>query len=400
MPGAAMAGADGRRALRRFVLSWALGTAFLVGSVGAFNAAVDPYLVVGAPRIAGFNARKPETETHGRIEKDHLIGRVRPSGLVIGDSKADVGLDPESPWWPAEARPVFDDALPAISLEAEVARLRRDLGKGGVRRVMLVLDLQGLLAPPLPGLAADPPPAADPVVPLVGPAASDAILSTLSLDALLASVRTVASQRDPDAVDVSDWGATGDGGFRASVAAEGEAAVFAEKDAQLDARLARLAAYLGEHAGAPEARIPLVVEALAACRSAGALLDVVVPPYHADYLDLVSRHGLWDAFEAAKSRLGRALLGDGRGGVRLWDFERYDRFSTERVPVARGGATRWFWEPSHFKRGLGELLLRSVYGGGSGFGSQVAPPGAVSPGTAGDAADRPGPRPSPVRPAP
>jgi hypothetical protein len=37
------------------------------------------------------------------------------------------------------------------------------------------------------------------------------------------------------------------------------------------------------------------------------------------------------------------------------------------------GGTRWFWEPNHFKRTLGEKILATVYHGASDFGVLLTP---------------------------
>ena len=49
---------------RRFCQVWLAALLAVVALVGAINALIDPYLVIGAPRIAGLNAVKPEVELH------------------------------------------------------------------------------------------------------------------------------------------------------------------------------------------------------------------------------------------------------------------------------------------------------------------------------------------------
>src|SRR4051812_36292154 len=75
---------------RRFCVTWFLAVVLLIALVGGFNAFVDPYHVIGSPRLTGLNAAKPEAIWHTQLAKDYLIGRSRPAGLLLGSSKVDL----------------------------------------------------------------------------------------------------------------------------------------------------------------------------------------------------------------------------------------------------------------------------------------------------------------------
>ena len=57
--------------MARFCRIWSGALIALLALVAAFNLVVDPYLVFGMPRIAGFNALKPGAETHERMVKTY-----------------------------------------------------------------------------------------------------------------------------------------------------------------------------------------------------------------------------------------------------------------------------------------------------------------------------------------
>jgi hypothetical protein len=349
-----------------FVVAWAAATLGLLSGVAVFDAAVDPYLVFGAPRIAGFNAVKPETETHTALAKKYLFARAHARGLIIGDSKADIGLDPESVAWPADARPVFNDGVPGVTIDTMLEHLRHDLEAAPIRRVLVTIELQGLLAPALPVPGGDGGQRSV-AVPFVTKATSEKILALLSVDALFGSVATVAAQHARNVADMTDLGSTSEGGLRGDVAAEGERALFAQKDADLTDRFARLAVFLKAQPEVGAHRFDIVAEMIRLCRAHGAELDIVIPPYHKDYLDIVARAGFAPGFDAAKARLAGMVAAAGPG-VRLWDFLGYDAYSTEAVPAV--GEMRWWWEPTHFRKVLGEKLLGTVYQGETGFGAR------------------------------
>ena len=77
-------------------------------SVGAFNALVDPFGMLDTKRIRGFNEMKPELVSHARMVKAFRIRLLQPHGIILGSSRADIGLDPEHPGWDKESHPVYN----------------------------------------------------------------------------------------------------------------------------------------------------------------------------------------------------------------------------------------------------------------------------------------------------
>ncbi|HME22382.1 MAG TPA: hypothetical protein VKI44_13740 [Acetobacteraceae bacterium] len=344
--------------------------------VGAFNAVVDPYLVTGAPRIAGFNAIKPETGTHTGLAKRYLFARLRPAGLVLGDSKADIGIDPGSPNWPEDARPGFNYGVPAIGLPVALDILRHAIVSGPITRALVLIDIEEFMKP-----ADATAPTAEPATETPSAAADfrqhvqDLLLATLSLDALRASVMTVAAQGRHDVVDLSPAGVTSEGGFRAVSAREGYGLMFQQKDEYLARMMAWLAAALRARPGAPINELDAVADMIRLCRDRGIALDLAIAPSHADYLDAIDRAGLWPRYRDAKKQLTLLIAAEGGDAVRLWDFLGYDGYSTEPVPPVsdRAGTMHWYWEPSHFKQALGEKILATIYQGGNEFGVRLTP---------------------------
>jgi hypothetical protein len=352
--------------LRRFCLVWLVCVLVLVALVGSFDAVVDPYLVIGAPRITGFNAAKPATETHTGLAKSYLIRRAPYAGVMIGSSKVDIGLDPESPSWPADSRPVFNDGVPGVGVSGSLDLLRQAIALGHIRRALVFLEISEFLKPAEP-------PAPQPPVPTGWSAfsahAQDIGLATFSLDALWSSLATVAAQGAPDGVDMSPQGATGDGGFRADIAKIGTTGLFAQKHAANAEALRMLAEKLQAHPHAALGHLEELTEIITLCRTHHIALDLVISPFHADYLSSLDAAGLKDRMTEAKQALTQLVAAE-PGNIALWDFLGYDAYSTE--PIENSGM-KWFWEPNHFKRALGEKILASVYRGDKSYGVRLTP---------------------------
>jgi hypothetical protein len=353
---------------RRYCMTWFFGLVLLVTLVGAFNALVDPYYVIGTPRLAGLNAAKPEAVTHTQLAKDYLVGRIKPVGLLLGTSKVDLGLDPKSRFWPEDARPAFNYGVPGIGIQGNLANLRRAIALGTVRRALVVLEFDDFMKVPSNDSAASPP-AARPLQRL-----QDIALATLSLDALRASIATVLAQQQPNPIDLSPDGATNDKGFRKTARVDGYEAFFLQKDAEEGQRLVWLAASVRAQPGAGLANLRTVAEIISLCRRHAIALDFALPPAHADLLVQIDRAGLWSRYQSVKAALTH-LIDEGGDAVRLWDFSGFDAVSTEPVPtlVEREVDMLWFWEPAHFKRAVGERILAAIYDGVAGYGAQLTP---------------------------
>jgi hypothetical protein len=101
-------------------------------------------------------------------------------------------------------------------------------------------------------------------------------------------------------------------------------------------------------------------------------LALFTQPYHADYLEMLHRQGLWTSFEQWKHSLAEFASA---AEVPLYDFAEYNEFTTERVPGPSDAARvmRWYWEPGHYKSALGDELLKVMIYGATSFGRMLNP---------------------------
>ena len=79
--------------LRWLFLALSCGIVCIVGLV----ALVDPYGLYNIINIQGFNAVKPQVSSHvNEIKLTHAV-KLNPETIILGNSRAEVGLNPESP---------------------------------------------------------------------------------------------------------------------------------------------------------------------------------------------------------------------------------------------------------------------------------------------------------------
>ena len=351
-----------------------LACILLVAVAAVFDAIMDPYLLFGTPRIAGFNARKPAVLTQDRLMKAYDVLRATPNTVILGSSMVGIGLDAQHPAWPAHDRPVYNLALVGSGPYASYRYLQHVMARRHVDLVVLALDFEFFLtgsdyAPVGPEFEARLAVTRD------GSANAaqtwqhirDVFESTLSLDALTDSAATLAGNLAGESTDLVA-GNSPDTILR-RFSTGGSYPVLTLIDQLMIRR------YRGKQTD------PLVMThvrtILDLCESHGTQVILLVNPVHADTLEILDLLGDWQAFEDWKREL-LALSAkypgtDGGSQIPLWDFSGYDSYSTETVLMG-GHALHWFWDSKHYTRALGDAIVRRIFGTGDiHFGARLTP---------------------------
>ena len=372
----------------RFLGISALTFAALCAAVVALNVAVDPFYIFGS-RTGTWNQLKPAAPEHGLPTKAALLRRTRPRTLLLGNSRIEVGFDPASAEWPGEMRPVFNAGLAGYDLSASAELLNEALAApgSGLKHVLVGVDLFDFLQadPGTPAqdlvdaasdrdhTRADPDPSAAFWTLLTR--TREAVDATLTLDALVGSTTTVLAQGKPSATILQN-GFDPKTDYVAYVKQHGFRELFDQKQAQLDARFAKY-----PHPGFTEpygtSGFRSLRNIITAARAHDLELTLVIYPYHAWIMDLLRKHGIWDASEAWKRALVRVVAETAPSlRVRIVDFSGYNAVTQEHVPAPGDVRTdvRWYWEPGHFRSALGNRIIGRLYGdGGRGFGRDLSP---------------------------
>lgn len=358
------------------------------------NAVVDPYRVFDLVDLAGFNARKPRAMERGYLSKLAGVSRVRPQRVIVGNSRAEVGLDPASPGW-GDALVTYNAAEPGTGPDTALAFLRDAQAQGKFEQGIIGVDfvdfLVGASRSDAPS-GESVPMVADPRTYASGPPRLDLAtrLSLLfSLDALRDSAWTVAAQHIDSTPDLTPLGFNPMRDYAAMAKRDGYGAFFLQRDRENAASYLRApkSIFGPGTQSSPEWR---AVDAMAAlCRQLERGCAFVIYPYHAHILELYRLTGLSDLFDEWKAELARRLAAGAtatdasvsRGKLALWDFSGYNRYSCEKVPAVgdRSHVVRWYWEAGHFKRELGDVMIATMQGrGAADFGTQVSiEPGGV-----------------------
>lgn len=337
--------------LKRLLFAIA-GLAALVALVNAF---IDPYGMFHIANIPGLNEIKSQASQRGAVYKRVAAERVRPNGLVLGNSRAEIGFDPEHPAWPGDARPAFNLALPGTGPDAAFSQLHQALVYSRPRVVILGLDFLDFRIGPQAGVQNSRSPST--WLDFVGEYGS----ALLSLNALGDSILTLRDQGNPYATRLTDRGFNPMQDYVAIAKQEGYHALFRQRDLENARTYLRGPKTVFLPDGKPASEFDTVRKIIALAKQRGIKLHLLIYPYHVHSLILFERSGLWPAFEAWKTELVKMITVSDTAV--LWDFSGPSSYSLEPVPPAGNlrQAMHWYWEAGHFKKSLGDILLEQMF---------------------------------------
>lgn len=336
--------AHARTFLRTVLLTLAMGSA----ACAAFVVVVDPYGLYGAVNRAGLNAVKPALTRYQEEIKASIALRSGAANYIFGNSRAEIGFDPDT-WGNAYNLAIAGSVMDTVI--SQIATMRAH----GVQPASAIVGMEFLNY-------ADAPRRARAVAPEVPADRAFWRFDTLySFASLKDSVRTLRIQHDDYAESMSPRGFNPLREYLAYARVDGYHLIFqrrAEENAATYLRKAR-AGFSPDQARRDTRRI---LDMLA---DAGADTKLLIYPYHAQVLLLFEETGLWPWFEAWKAILAQeveaARARHPGAHILLADFSGFGVRQCEAIPASGSpAATQWYWEGGHFKKALGDALLRAL----------------------------------------
>ena len=346
-------------AAAQYLWAWFWWTLALLGNVAIFNLVVDPYGLFRIADVVGLNSVKSQASERGPLFKHAAVERMHPNSLVLGNSRAEIGFDPESPAWPAWARPAFNLALPGAGISAVAGDFNQALRGSTPKLVVVGLDFVDFRVDATSNDTFNARAASAGSLSEIRERAS----ALLTMSALADSLATVKAQHEPYPTSLTAAGFNPKRDYVGIAGREGYFALFRQRDQENAATYLRGPKSVFQAGGRPAAGFDAVDNIVALARARGITVRFVIYPYHVNTLMLFHLTGLWPAYEDWKRELVRRIdAAQGTMDVELWDFTGFSPYADELVP--RPGDTRtelrWYWEAGHFKKSLGDLLLANM----------------------------------------
>lgn len=357
----------------RAYLGWLFGTAAgLVAVCGAVNYTIDPLGLFGSPRIEGINATKPYLDHHRELSRWQAARRTCAKAGIFGNSRAEIGFDPEHRAFGAIGQDAFNHAIPGTSIETSLRQLRW-LKAAGCAPNTVVLGVEFF------DFLGGWPPKAAPAAADVAPRLDGAVWAetVFSLTALRDSIATVALQRAKHPALITPRGFNPLRHYELEVQQSGHNTLFRQRGAENLKNWTRKPKRLSTSEGGPSADQVEFEAFLSEASSTASTVHLVIYPYHAEVRLMIERAGLGGLFSEWKASLLETaqLRNTSKARIAVWDFSGISPQTTESIPAPGDRRTRLlnYWEAGHFKKELGDQVLAQVLGDGVGFGHKLEP---------------------------
>lgn len=350
-------------------LRWMLTTLIaVVALAGAFNVLIDPLGIFGSPRMAGLNATKPYLDHHRELTRWQAARRLCPNTAIFGNSRAEIGFNPEHPAFTAHGLSAFNHSIPgsAVSVAYRQFHWLQSAGCAPNRAIVGVefFDFLGSVkAAPLP--RPDAPPAID------GKVLGETVFS---ITGLRDSFKTLAIQHARYAATLTERGFNPLDNYIAEVQNSGHYILFRQRAVENKRNWMRKMQAIKPPSGLSIDQQALD-QLLADIGASHGKVQLVIYPYHAEIRLMQARLGLTDLFNDWK-RMIVAIAAD-HPGVEVWDFSGITDETLEPIPPAGDHQTqmKYYWESGHFKHELGDKVITRLLGDApdSHFGVRLTP---------------------------
>lgn len=343
------AGDGNRTAYRSFLVAFVGASALLLAAIAATNVVMDPY---GAWQTSLFPGGY-----HGaasRIGKGELLHRYSGSTVFIGNSRTRIGVRPDAPG--ISSSRACNLGLSAAGYRELWPALDRAIEQPTVREIVLFIDYQ--------------------IFRENGGVFDDFVLSRFNGD---------RSPLDRHCDLLFNGRTLGHSGFKLISILKGAPPEFTPDGFSIPERLAARAGFQRDRATkllqhtfgvatrtgasryAPEA-VEMLRPLIRRCRDKSIRLAVAINPTHATLYEGIWQMNQWEDYKRWLRDLTQLIDEESHGMessrlITLWDFAGFHPFTTEPFFSADVKAdSEWFWEPSHFKCGLGDRMLERIYG--------------------------------------
>ncbi len=346
-----------------------------------FNLVMDPYRAYQLIDIPGINQSKPKAMLSKSKLKVRNVAKLKPATLILGTSRAELGLDPGHKALVEAYPPVYNMALPTSNIVQHLRILKFVQGKGELKRVLLGLDfamfnasrfeknkLDGRLENVLreqegvPGV--------------------QHFNNLFTFEALSDSYRMLTGYDVSEFVSEvrnTEGGLRNPGLWLKAFSAIGHQGMFSHTERKFfrrgvyrstsDSYFETVVNDTGNGINAWGVKkintLDIFSDFLVFCAENKIELNLFISPLHARHQNIIVAENRWQDFEVWKRRMTvavSAVNGEYGADYVLWDFSPYSHVTTEPVPFHSEVKMRWYWESEHYKTALGSHIIDIMFG--------------------------------------
>jgi len=318
----------------------------LIFVVALFNYAVNPFSIFESARVLGVNYIKPQSANRIAVFKKYQSIYFQPKTILVGNSRVEMGLNPEHIAL-SGYQPVYNLGVPGPAVRAQLSYAQHVVDNSNIETIILALDFRDFLDQQRVKHSK--------LTPLEINEFEDKIAALLSLDSLKASVATILSQKDsvpnrlPNGFNPANE-------YREIINLEGQDALFEHQIRLLNSKLE------GKQYDSNKIQIEILIldKKITEWISNDIEVMLFINPYHADYYTTLEKHSLLSSFNHWRGLIVSIFSPK----INYCDFtpigyeKSYDKLNENEL--------KYFWEPTHYKRELGDIMIPMILNGCSG----------------------------------
>lgn len=357
---------------KTYLLRTLLFSFMVAVAVVAVNFAVDPYGIVGAPRISGLNKFKVDINEHSRLMKKYQPLFETYNAIIVGNSRVELGIRPSNVCFKKSGMTVYNLGIPGADVRMQLEYALNLVHQQPIQTIFMSVDFTDFISS-----SVKPSPNDESILqkatgefrytPRGGhnpdyllTATREYVKSLFSLDALITSVRTILLQ-SPSAPDRDSAGFNPGRDFEEAVRVEGPHALFEQKMQELRAKYSR-PWYLRNADGQLNSAFEDLDAFLSLVGERGINVYLFTNPFHELYWELFRAYGHMPAYADWMQSMEELARKHQDSTVVLWDFAMDSDYLHEQLPGSgvKSGPLQWFWEPAHYRYQLGDMMIEAM----------------------------------------
>lgn len=350
-----------------YLRHFSLYTFLLLTGIGLFNWFIDPYAMYWSPQINYLNVDKPEASNRIRVTKPYRVSQIKPEILIMGNSRTELGVSPHNDIF--KNKRVYNLSLAGATLHSQIDHIYHAMHQNDhLKTVILGLDFFDFLVTEH-GNEVDGQPTSYGHRIYSAQSWQDKkayyleLLSLIySLDALKSSIVTVI-QQDKEHDSIDSLGFNNALSYKKIMRTEGKLPLFKQKLAFVENKLSQKAWQIDSTEGKTiSPKFDKLLQLIKVSKENNISLKLFINPYHYTYLHKIADQGYFDLYLAWKKKLATFIDNQNMGNVTLVDFSGFNKFTLESENFNHPFVSmKWYWEPAHYKKQLGDIILNSIY---------------------------------------
>lgn len=356
----------------QFLRRTLLAAVSIVLAAGLLNIFIDPLGVFGSPRVVGINAIKPYLDHHRELARWRAASRVCAKVGIFGNSRAEIGFDPEAPFFSNRQLSAFNHAIAGTG--ASTAQKELDwLSAIGCKPDTIILGVEffdflgGFKTLQVKASGVEPAPYFD---------RHFFEESVFSINGMKDSLTTLLVQHSPYPAMTTAKGFNPLYEYIPEAKRFGQYAMFRQRAEENIKNWARKPPRIAPVDGAisdDESALDAILKS--ASTGNRSKVFIVIYPYHAQIRLTLERMGLGGLFDQWRQLIVdvAARHNSAQQTIEVWDFSGISEVTMEAIPQPgdRKTLNAWYWEAGHFKSDLGNKIIGQILGDEKGFGTKL-----------------------------